>query len=108
MSGTKASPAAIVLGALGVAAIPLAVVASRRLTGVTLLRATEVAVAVGFLLGLVAISLARRGRYRVDRTVSRRGVGLARAGRFMAWAAIFFAVAGAIALGFYGLLVLRG
>src|SRR4051812_27643637 len=108
MSGSKSAPTAIVLGALGIAAFPLAVVASRRLGGVTLLRATEVAVAAAFLLGLVAIAFARRGRYRVDRSVTRRGARVAGAARFLAWTALFLAVSGAIALGFYGLLVLRG
>jgi hypothetical protein len=108
MFGSKSTATAIVFGALGAAAIPVAVVASRRLSGVTLLEATEVAVGAGFVLGLIAISFARRGRYRVDRSVSRRGARAARIGRLLAWSAIFFAVSGALALGFYGVLVLRG
>jgi hypothetical protein len=88
--------------------IPAGIAASWRLPGVSLLEATEAAVPAAFVLGLAAVSLARRARYRVERSVGRKGERLARAARALAWAAVYLAVSGGVALGFYGLLVLRG
>jgi hypothetical protein len=108
MSGSKSGSIAVVLGALGVAAVPVAVVSSWYFGGVELLRAIEMGVVVAFALGLVALALARRGRFRLARTVSRKGAGVVRMGRLLAWGSIYVATTGAIALGFYGLLVVRG
>jgi hypothetical protein len=93
---------------LGVAAIPVGVVLSWRLARVELLQATEVAVPVAFAFGLPAISLVRRARFRLDGSVARHGERMIRIARLFARAALFIAATGAIALGFYGLLVLRG
>lgn len=108
MSGSRAAPAAIVLGALGAAAIPAGVATAWLLGSVGLLGSTEVAVPVAFLLGLAAVALGRRGRLLVERSVSRQGENVVRVARLLAWGALFLAATGAIALGFYGLLVLRG
>jgi hypothetical protein len=108
MSGNRAAPAAIVLGTLGVAAIPAGVVVSWRLGSVGLLGSTEVAVVVAFALGLAAVAVARRAGFRLARSVIRDGERLVRAARLLAWSSLYLATSGAIALGFYGLLVLRG
>jgi hypothetical protein len=108
MSGSRATPGAIVLGVLGLAAVPGGVVAAWLLAGVGLLEAEEIAVPVAFALGLAAVAATRRARFRVERSVSRVGEGRVRAARLLAWGAVYLAMTGAIALGFYGLLVLRG
>jgi hypothetical protein len=108
MSGSRTAPAAIVLGTLGVAAIPIGIAVSWQLKGLGLLESSEVAVPVAFLLGLAAVAFVRRARFRVDRSVLRNGVELVRAARLLAWGSLYLAFSGAIALGFYGLLVLRG
>jgi len=95
-------------GTLAVAALPAAVAASWLVPGVTLLHALEVGVPAAFALGLVAVAFVRRARYRLDRSVARRGERTVRFGRFLAWTGIYLALTGAIALGFYGLLVVRG
>jgi hypothetical protein len=107
MSGSNGGRVAIVVGALAIATIPGAVAASWKLPGVTLLEATEVGVPAAFLLGLLAVTIARRARFRVDRSVTHRGARLVRAGRMLAWTGIYLAIAGGVALGFYGLLVVR-
>jgi hypothetical protein len=98
----------VLLGVLAVAAIPIAVGAAWVSPAIALLRSLEIGVPAAFVLGLVAVSVARRARYRVERTVARPGAGVVRAARFLAWTGLYFAATGAIALGFYGLLVARG
>jgi hypothetical protein len=104
MSGSRVALAALVLGTLSVAAIPAGMVAADRLAHLTLIRAEEIAVAAGFVLGLIAVSTSRRARYRVERTVRRSGSGLTRFARFISWAGVYFAVTGALALGVYAAL----
>jgi hypothetical protein len=108
MSGNKAAQAGIALGVLALAAIPAGVAAAWLRSGVSLLRSLEIAVPVAFALGLVAVSLVRRARYRVERSVMRRGENVVRVARLLAWSGVYLALTGAIALGFYGLLVVRG
>jgi hypothetical protein len=74
---------------------------------VELLRASYIGVAASFLAALLALNCARRARFRFDRSVRRAGKGLVRAGRWLAWSGLYFALTGALALGFYGLLRLR-
>jgi hypothetical protein len=96
MSGSKAKKAsrpatvALVLGILALAAIPVA--------------AEIVAVPIAFVLGLIAVSLSRRARLRVERSVRRAGEGLVRAARLVAWSGVYIAVTGGLALAFYGVL----
>jgi hypothetical protein len=108
MSSSSAARAGIVLGVLALAAIPAGVAAAWYLHGVRLLRSLELAVPVAFALGLLAVALARRARYRVERSVMRRGENVVRIARLLAWGGLYAALTGAIALGFYGLLVIRG
>jgi hypothetical protein len=60
-----------------------------------------VAIPVAVVLGLLALVLARRGRRRAARTVSRRGDRWARAGRALGALALALAAASGIALAFY-------
>jgi hypothetical protein len=99
---------AVLFGILAVAAIPAGIVISWQRTGVTLLEGIEAGVAAAFLLALLAIYSARRGRIRVEKSVNRRGARLVRTGRMLAWTGLYLAAAGGVALGFYGLLVMRG
>jgi len=108
MSGSNGGRLAIALGILAVAAIPAGVAVAWRRPDVDLIRAIEVAVAAALVLSLLAVLAARRARFRVDRSVTRQGASLVRTGRALAWTGLYLALAGAVALGFYGLLELRG
>ena len=103
-SSSASARAAVVLGLLAVAAIPAGVGISRLLKDVRLLESVVVAVPVAFVLALLAIAAARRARFRLERSVYRGGARTVRAGRFLAWAGMYLAVTGALALAFYGVL----
>lgn len=92
------------LGLLAILAIPAAVVASKVLKTSRLIEAVVIAVPVAFVLGLMAISAARRARYKLDRSVYRRGARTVRIARFLAWTGLYAAFVGGIALGVYGAL----
>jgi hypothetical protein len=96
--------AAIVLGLLAILAIPAGVFASKVLKTSRLIEAVVVAVPVAFVLGLMAVSAARRARYRLDRSVYRRGAGLVRLARLLAWTGLYASFVGGIALGVYAAL----
>jgi hypothetical protein len=93
-----------VLGALAVLAIPAGAAAAQFLEQVRLVQAVAVAVPSGLVLGLAAVSASRRARYHVERSVRRSGETTMRVGRLLAWAGVYFAVSGGIALAFYGVL----
>jgi hypothetical protein len=110
MSGSRAGlPAGVgaVLGALAVLAIPAAGVAAAFTSRVTLLQAVYVAVPAAGILALGAYSSYRRARARLERSVRRAGTGIVRAARFFAFAGLYLAVTGGLALAFYGVLHLR-
>jgi hypothetical protein len=107
MSSSNGGRVAILFGTLAIAALPVAVAVAWRRPEISLLQATEVGVPVSFGLGVVAVVIARRARFRLDRSITRRGARLVRAGRMLAWTGIYLAVAGGVALGFYGLLNAR-
>jgi len=91
-------------GLLAVLAIPAAVVAAQVMTGVVLLRALYVGVAVAVVLALIALLLARRARLAQARRVDGGGRGAVRTARILAWAGLYAGVTGALALGVYGVL----
>jgi hypothetical protein len=101
-SSRPAGVSAIVFGLLAVAAIPVAVVLAWQLPSVDLLPALVITVPAAFVLSLLGISAARRARFKVERSVFRVGDRTARVGRFLVWAGLYFAIVGALALGFYG------
>jgi hypothetical protein len=103
-SSRGAARAAVFFGALAVLTLPAAIAASKLLKLAELLHAVAVAVPIAFVLALVAVSAARRARYRLDRSVLRAGARTVRMGRFLAWTGMYFAVIGALSLAFYGAL----
>jgi len=103
-SSSSAARLAILFGALAILAVPAGVAASRFLEGVRLLEGLVIAVPVAFVLSLVAVSAARRARFRLDRSVFRKGARTVRAARFLAWTGLYVAVTAALALAFYAVL----
>jgi hypothetical protein len=95
---------ALVLGLAALAAIPAAAVVSAVSEELELLQALLVAVPAGLVAGLVALSLSRRARARVERSVRRAGEGLARTARLVAWSGVYVCATGGLALAFYGVL----
>jgi hypothetical protein len=94
----------VLLGALAVLAIPAGVAASELLKGIRLLESVVIAVPAAFVLSLAAVAAARRARFRLERSVFRAGARTVRAGRLLAWAGMYFAVTGGLALAFYAVL----
>ena len=103
-SSRPAGVAAILFGALAIAANPVGVVLAWLLPSVDLLPAVVISVPAAFALSLLAISAARRARFKVERSVARIGERTARVGRFLAWTGLYFALVGGLALGFYGVI----
>jgi hypothetical protein len=96
--------ASVVLALLGVLALPAAVALTERSKRVDLLDAAF-AIPVAAALGIAALALAVGARRKAEWTLGRAGgSGAARAGRALAVLAICFAVAGAIAVGWYAAL----
>jgi hypothetical protein len=90
---------------LSLAAIPVAWY-STRLEQVNLPQAVAGEAVAGTLLGLIAIVLARGARRRVERTLMRSGEGTARAAKWLGWLGLCLGLTAALALGFFGLLLL--
>jgi hypothetical protein len=101
-SSKRAAIAAGLLGALAIAAIPVAILASQQLESLALLHALYVGVPVALVLGIVAVLLARRARLRAARSVY--GSRSIRLGRLLAWAGLLCGITGSIALIVYGVL----
>jgi hypothetical protein len=101
MSSSKArgGRAAAVFGALAVLTIPVDVAAAQFLNGVELLKSLYVAVPVTAVLALTALTAARRARFARARSVY---AGNGRWGARLAWAGLYCAVTGALALAIYG------
>jgi hypothetical protein len=97
----SSNSAAKLLGALAVVAIPAAVAASRWTSGISLLQSLYVAVPASFVLALAAIAAARRARFARARSVVAKG---GRWGTILAWAGLYVAVTGGMALAVYGAL----
>lgn len=104
MSSSRPARIAIFFGVLSILAIPAGGAASSFVSRVSLLEAIIIAVPTAFVLGLGGISASRRARYRLERSVERRGERTVRFGRLMVWIGLYFAVIGGLALGFYALL----
>jgi hypothetical protein len=98
----SSSKGATFFGALAVLAIPAAVAASRWVNGVSLLRGLYVAVPASFVLALIALAARRRARFRRARSVY--ATAGSRWETILAWAGLYVAVTGALALAVYGAL----
>jgi hypothetical protein len=97
----RAALFSVVFGVLSVLAIPVAVYVTDQRNDLRLIHAGA-AVPVAFILGVVAIRLARRARRRVERTLGRaRGQSSARLGRIFGWLGVYLALIGAISLVVY-------
>jgi hypothetical protein len=97
----RAAGLSLVLGLLGVAAIPVAILVTHVRNDLRLLHA-GVAVPVAFALGVAAVLLARKASRRLERTLGRAGgAGAAGAGRVLGWLGIYLALIGAISLVVY-------
>jgi hypothetical protein len=89
----------VLLGLLAVLAIPVDVLVARYVKGVRLLESLYVAVPVAAVFALTALAASRRARFVRARSVYGEG------GRWatrMAWAGVYAAVTGGIALAVYG------
>jgi hypothetical protein len=98
-SRRRAGRAAIFFGLLAVLAIPVDIVIAQYLKGVKLLESLYIAVPVAAGLALIALAAARHARYVQARSVYDEG------GRWptrFAWAGIYAAATGGIALAVYG------
>src|SRR5262245_48053238 len=100
----RPATAALIFGLLALAAIPAACAAAAYRDDIEILEALVVAVPTAFVLGLIAVSLSRRARARMERSVRRAGAGLVRTARLVAWSGVYVAVTGGLALAFYGVL----
>jgi hypothetical protein len=95
----------MLFGVVAVLAVPVGVLVSKRLAGVTLVQAGW-AVPVAAAAGVAALLFARGATGRIRSTLERAGgAGRARAGRLLGAAGICIALSGAIAVGFYELLL---
>ena len=104
MRSSKAfARAAIVLGVLAVAAIPVGVVAAHQSSKLRLLETLYVAVSAAVVLGLLALMASRRARFNASRSVTPGG-GPLRTARIVAWAGLYAGLTGALALAVYGVL----
>ena len=101
MSSSKArgEGAAAFFGLLAVLTIPVDIGAARLLNGVELIRSLYVAVPVAAVFALTALAASRKARYARARSVY---AGNGRRGAVLAWAGLYCAFAGAIALAVYG------
>ena len=96
---------ALIAALLGVIVVPAAVLLSRQTGEIHLLDAVW-GIPIGMALSVGALLLARGARGQIRRTLERAGgAGRLRATRWLAVAGICVALAGAIAVGFYELLV---
>lgn len=96
---------AVVFGALGVVALPVAVYLSKRSQAIGLLDAAW-AIPVAFAAGVGALLFSRGARGRIAWTLERAGGRMRiRAGRLLAVLALCLALSATISVGFYELLV---
>lgn len=95
----------VLLALLSLAAVPAAWYATH-LRDVNLPQAVAGEAIAGTLLGFAAVLSARRARVQVERTLSRTGEGMAKLGRWLGLLGLCLGLTAALALGFFGLLLL--
>jgi hypothetical protein len=95
----------VLLALLSLAAAPGAWYATH-LRDVNLPQAVAGEAVAGTLLGLAALISARRARVQVERTLSRSGEGTTKLGRWLGLLGLSLGLTAALALAFFGLLLL--
>ncbi len=104
MTNRRATAAAL-LGGIAALALPAGVVLARQSTSVSLLTAAW-AIPIAAVGGVAALLLARGARTQIRVTLDRAGgQGRVRAAVYLGIAGVCFALSGAIAVGFYELLL---
>jgi hypothetical protein len=103
-SSRPARIASVFFGSLAVLALPVGGALAVFMTRVKVLPAAYIAVPAAFFFGICGVSASRRARFKLDRSVLRRGERSARFGRFLVWSGLYLGLVGAVALGFYGVL----
>ena len=98
-----AARTAVLLGLLGVLAIP-AGAAAGQWTSMSLLGALYIAAPVAFAFALLALMAVRRSRLDAQRRVFGTRRGPFRTGRALAWLALYVAITSGVALGVYTVL----
>jgi tetrahydromethanopterin S-methyltransferase subunit C len=99
--------ASVIMGLLAIAVLVAGAGAARYVADVGL-REAVTAVPVGFLLALVAVSLARRGKFEYQRSLGRVGGGrIAVAGRVLGTVGLIVSLTAALALAVYVVLRVR-
>jgi hypothetical protein len=97
--GNPAATLSVLFGALGLLAAPAGLVAAQESEAVTLRWGIAGGGLLAILIGVLALSLARRGRIRADRSIAGAGRGAASLGRLLGTLAVCVGIAAAIALG---------
>jgi hypothetical protein len=104
-SSKRRASVALLLGIAGVLVLPAAIEVSRRSKGVSLLDAGY-AIPLAFLFGLLSVVMARRARHNLRWLRLREGeTGVARMAVAVGALALCLSLAGALSVGFYGLVV---
>jgi hypothetical protein len=94
---------AVLFGLLSLATVPAAI-AYTHYANIELLKA-GLAIPAGLVLGIVALSLAKRARRRSERTIGRvGGVKTTRLGRILGALGVYIAITAALSVGVYELL----
>jgi hypothetical protein len=97
---------ALVVALAGLLTLPAAIEVSRRSKRIGLLEASYYAIPLAFALGLVALVMARRAKGNLRWLQLREGgTGIATVAVVVGAVAFFLAVAAALSVGFYGLVV---
>ena len=100
-SNNGAARGAGLFGLLAVLVIPLGIAASRFTSFVTLLESLYYGVPAAFVLALIAVAANRQARFGRARSIRPES---GRRSSFLAWAGLYVAVIGAVALAVYGAL----
>jgi hypothetical protein len=95
----------VLFALLSLASLPAAVAATHS-SHVNLKQAVGAEAIAGTFFGLLAVILARGARMQVERTLARVGEGTARTGRLLGLLGLCLGLTAALALAFFGLLLL--
>jgi hypothetical protein len=109
MTSNRAARTAALLGAVAVLAIPAGAVVAQESPTIGLLDALYYAVPAAVVAALLALIAGRRARLAQTMSISGRGAGAVRLGRFLAWLGAWAALAGAATVAVYlGLRLAQG